>query len=229
MKYYDCSGNVIKVKLLNKVGSGHCGEVYFCNDEWVIKQYFDKCVSDFRLSKEVYEATKIIDSDYIATIGELLYKKPNSKMVDAYTCKYIKPSDINILETDINYMFDNMSALSHVFSAFTELGIQVKDVKCDNTILQDDKIVLIDIDLFQKYTNSNKKLLEIRNRAQTLNLFRALLINCIQKNDYSEVFCCKVYSLFNYDLYDKNDDLVSEVAKKFVNCKYPIDYFIRKK
>lgn len=149
--------------------------------------------------------------------------------IDAYTCKYVKPDDINILTMSTDYMLENIYEISKIFSYLSSKGIRTQDVKPQNTILTTDRIVLIDIDCFDK-VNVNLDSLNRKNQFDLLKLMQNLFLNCIDKYcDYGDdikgliKYKQVVYEMF-YELSLREAEIKFEIVSNFFNTyKYPID------
>lgn len=234
MKYYDCFGNEKDYQLLDKVGNGCCGDVFFISPDELLKIYYPTCSDSNKLKKIVYDAIKEINSEHIMKINELLFDHKieglyfdinhlfKTNFIDAYTCSYIKPDDVDILSTDSQYLLYNLKELSKVFSSFAERSILAGDIKWSNVILQNDKIVLIDLDGFSD-VNISFPTLDVLNQKLLLTLFKKLFINCIDKYEYDCHYISTVYSLFDdFSVNDYRDDF-KNINEFFESEKYPID------
>lgn len=234
MLFYDCYGNEYEFDLSNKVGNGNCGEIYRYDSEWVLKYYYDTCCDDYRLRKGIYDIIQEIKSPYIAEVKDLLFKEKinddvsdldfffDKHVIDAYTCRYIRPDNIDILTTSTDYLVDNMNELSKLFFEFAKYDIGTFDVKPDNAIVQSDKIVLIDLDLFKKSRVSGDELEEM-NQKRLLHFIRCLLMDCMLAYGYHRDLISSMNYMFRNIRYNSGANVVLEVAKEFQKYKYPID------
>lgn len=222
MKFYDYYGQVHNYDLSDKINhnQGLCGEVYRCDSQWLLKKYRDHCSSDLRLSKDLYDVMKEIDSEHLVEIRDLLFQeKRESEMtpIDAYTCRYVQPYADDILLMPTDYLTYNMNELSKVFTKFSECSIRVDDVKGENAIMQKDKIVLIDIDLFYKVM-MNKGELDNLNQLDLLKLFKEMLSSCVYEYEHNLAFLNSISEIF------EGSSRVLDVIQKFQSYKYPVDY-----
>lgn len=248
MIYYNSEGKKIEFKK-NKdkfINNGYCANVYKYDSKYAIKIYNHNCNKEYRLKKDMFYEIDDIKSDNLVKIYDTLYKKNiqnslkkfifttlykendflNNYIIDGYLMKYYEPSKLNILETDIEYMLQNMYQLEKLFNIFTNKSILVQDVKIGNIILGENNIVIIDPDLFDKVSYSYELLRSINN-SELLKLFKSLFIyhykflknkipNFEEKND----------KLFNMNLND-SVDVTSKISKKMRKLKYPIGYYYR--
>lgn len=234
MVLYDYNGNEYEFDLSNKIGDGFCGNVYRYDNEFVLKQYRDLCPNCLRLKRNIYDAIKEINSPHVVEIINLLYKNKieksknsliglRNKPISGYTCKYIKPDKVDILTTPTEYLIYNMNELNKVFTEFSKRNIRANDVKIENVVMKNDKIVLIDLDLFHKVMIKDKNL-ERLNQIELLRLFRDIVSDSIYDCEYNVDFIESVERMFNLSMFTKETDLISEVIKQFQKYKYPVDY-----
>jgi len=234
MIFYDYNGNEHEFDLSNRIGNGWCGEVYQYESELVLKKYRDLCHKRLRLKKDVYDIVKDINSPHIVEINELLFKKKREDSifsvlglenvaVDAYTCKYIKADAIDILNTPTEYLIHNMNELSKLFTELSRHGVRVEDLKASNTIIQEDKIVLIDFDLFHKVLMTNKRLDRL-NQLDLLLLFKEIISDCVWEYEYEFDLIDSIDEVFKCSQYFGASAPIVEVSKQLQKYKYPIDY-----
>lgn len=223
MIFYDCNGNERHFDELTKFSSeGWCSEVYQYDSNMMLKKYRDSCFRRLRLNKDVCDIIQRIDSPHIYKINDLLFSKNEKKSpVAAYTYQYVKSDHVDILTMPTEYMIYNMNELSKLFTKFSDYHIRVGDLKTENTVLQKDNIVLIDLDLFRKVLMSKGRVNK-RNQLDLLYLFKDLLSDCAYIYDYSDDFLDSIIEIFANC--SKSADGVLEVQKQFQKHKYPVDY-----
>ncbi len=234
MVFYDIMNREHRFDNLEKIGEGCCGTVYKYDPEWVIKHYNKTCSDDYRLSKFIYDLIRQINSSHIAEVKDLLFEQKiediifdvnfffKHRPIDAYTCRYIKEDRFDMLTTPTDYVLDNMNEISKIFNIFSENGIRTNDVKAANAIVQTDKVVLIDLDGFEK-VNVSCLGLNAFNQRQILHLFRGLLLNSICEYDYDSRLTLGLYDLFDFSSISIDADVVSELQNRISGYKYPID------
>lgn len=204
----------------NYLNHGNCAKVYK-EGEFVKKVYYDYCLEKNRIDKEVYEIIKKIDSSYILKIHTLYYDLLKKRIM-GYLADYYKPDQINILEEDIYYTLDNLHNIRLLFEKLASYFIKVDDVKILNTILQKDKIVLLDPDLFKIVDCSEDDCIK-HNNQRLINLFKSIYEEVITTNlsQFKENPYFILDDLFKID----SDNLEDGIAKKLTKYKYPIEYF----
>ena len=234
MVLYDYEGNEHEFDLSDKIGNGFCGEVYRYDSEFVLKKYRESCPNCLKLKRNIYEAIKEINSPHVVEIINLLYtnKIGNSnsplfglrnKSISGYMCKYIKPDKIDILSIPTEYLLYNINELNKVFTEFSNRNIRAIDVKVENVVMQNDKIVLIDLDLFRKGMLRDKRI-ERLNQIDLLHLFRDMVSDSIFDCEYNIDFLESIEKIFDLSKFTKETDLILEITKQFQKYKYPVDY-----
>lgn len=141
-------------------------------------------------------------------IYDLLYEDIDLSELSGYTAKYYEDKKINIFDKDLDYVLDNMNNIEKLFDELSKNIIRVKDLKYKNTILMDDKIILIDPDAYKK-VNYSESSLRIINKKELLSLFKNIYICCLSKKDS----CKKIYDLFDIKV-DKSTNITYELSKK---------------
>ncbi len=224
MKYYDCSGVEHEFDLSDNIGHGWCGDVYRYDSEWVLKKYRDFCSGRLRLKKDIYDIVKELDSKYIVEFKDLLFKDKDAKAktpIDGYTCRYVRPEMVDILSMPTDYLTDNIDEISKVFAELSNRGVRVSDLKGSNVIIQNDKIVLIDIDLFHRVRTGKKKLNRL-NQLDLLYLFKEILSDSVYEYEHNFNYLDVIDDVFAD--FSKSSDSVLEVQKQFQKYKCPADY-----
>ena len=240
MKYYsrDCKELSLNIEALSYLNCGGCAEVQY-NGKIIFKKYYDFTERQFRLSPEMFDILKTINNEHLMKIYEI-YSKTNilkllsSKIgktkftVDAYTAKYYRDDDIDILATTKDYLLDNFRELEELFTAFTTNGIKPGDLKRDNTVLNSNGIILIDPDSFSISPDSNNDLV-IKNKKALLSLFKDLLLKCALYKEDCEQSIQFIDRKIDNDLTDfkinERTEITVELSKKLKYVKRPIDYF----
>ncbi len=240
MGYYNRDGQKLSLKLetLKHLNCGGCAKVRY-NEKIIFKEYYDFTEKEYRLTPEMFDILKAIDNKHLMKIYEIYSKmnilgllslKANMTpfIIDAYTAKYYRDDNIDVLAAPKDYMLDNFRELEELFTIFTTNGIKTNDLKRGNTILSSNRIVLIDPDSFSILSASNNAL-AIKNKKALLMLFKDLLLNCaLNKEDYEQ----SIQSIIkkadsNLTSFEINEDteITTELSKKLKYVKRPIDYF----
>ena len=214
----------LKMVILNEenyLTHGHCAKIYK-EGEFVKKVYYDYCLEKNRLDKNVNEIIKKIDSSYILKIHTLYYDY-FKRHVMGYLATYYEPANIDILEEDVTYTLENLHNIKLLFDKLASYSIKVDDVKTLNTILQKDKIILLDPDLFEIVKCSEESCIK-HNNQELIHLFKSIYKEALL-NYLSEFKNKNPYFILD-DLFKVNsDNLEEEISKKLIKYKYPIEYF----
>lgn len=231
MIYYNSNGEKREYTNLKPFNSGSCGQLFYYDNDKLLKIYFARTHEDGRIKKYVYNVIKEMNSSHIVNILELLYKEKTNnaerQIVEAYTCGYIKPEEVDILTTSTEYLLENIHELDKVFKYFTSKKVVVDDVRPANTILQKDKIVLIDIDSFRKVSYEDY-ILSYINEQTIPTLLEGIFLECCANYNNQSIkeaveFEIAVHDLFyNINLLPE-EDRIKIMNEFFSKYKYPID------
>lgn len=218
---YDVNLNPVLLKEENFLASGNCAKVYK-EDNYVKKVYFEYCSKNNRVDEKVYNILKNIEYPNMMKMYGLYYDY-FKKNIKGYFAEYYKPDEINILEEDIYYTLNNIHNIKLLFDELSSYFIKVDDVKYLNTILQKDKIILIDPDLYRVVNCSEEDCIKYNNQ-KFINLFKSIYKSSIGEKiiDFKEI---NPYFILD-DLFKVNSNIIEdEIAKKLTKYKYPIEYF----
>ena len=220
---YDVNLNPVLLKEETYLVSGNCAKVYR-EDNYIKKVYYEYCLEKNRIDKKVYEIIKKIDSSYMLKIHDL-YHDYFKKHIMGYLADYYKPDTVNILEEDIYYTLDNLHNIKQLFDELASYFIKVDDVKILNAIIQKDKIVLLDPDLYRIVNCSEEDCIK-HNDYELINLFKSIYKESLTTNlsQFKENPYFILDDLFKVD----SDNIEDEIAKKLTKYKYPIEYFKNK-
>ena len=231
MTYYNSNGEKREYTNLKPFDSGDCGQLFSYDNDKLLKIYFERTHKDNRIKQYVYEVAKEMNNSHLINISELLYnEKPNdldTQIVQAYTCEYIKKDDVDILTTPTEYLLENIHELDKIFKYFTSKKIVVDDVKPANTILQKDKIVLIDIDCFRKVSYEDY-ILSYINEQTIPTLLEGIFLECYAKHNIQNIkeaskFEIAIHDLFWYINSLPEENRIKTIDELFKKYKYPVD------
>lgn len=211
----------------NGINYGQCGEIYHYDSDKCVKIYYTDCSYNCRISKNIYEQLKDIDSDYLIKFYELFYSDPFLEHISGYLTKYYQSENFDFFEKSIDYNLYIMNELLKLFKKLSYNNIITSDVKKSNIIYNNEKIIIIDPDLFYQYSD-----LEICKRENYKNLI--YLFKSIYRDEFRNLdINYKGFNPFQYldDLFDfePNEQIVDNLSKKLKKYKYPKDYFLERK
>ncbi len=240
MQYYDSEGNL---RTFNTDGNhfktGSTSYVFKIGD-LILKEYRKSIGDYYCLDSKVFSFLKTIDHPNFLDLQECFFdttsvdknqipdeiKKQLKEMpLSAYSYNFILEENVDILNMPKDYFLINLEGLEELFDIFDEEKLVLADIKPMNTIINRERIVLIDPDYFMFFNENDKSFNweEIRrhNRLLLLRLMRYLLKG-------RHIFAGKgVKKLLSDDLLDKQK-MVDEVSKRMEYAKTPADIIMRK-
>lgn len=211
--FYDEKGTIQKIKIDKLLKKGLDTETY--------KTTGNECLKVFRNLYEdemLFKILSKLDLNNFYKINKLLYDKDNNFM--AYTARFYKKEDIDILTMPVDYTIENMNRLYKVSSILSSNNIRIEDLHHKNVILDNNNITIIDADRYiydpnNEHKDYNKRFI---NTLFVLLYMTSSEINQLATNQNYYDMVTSIRQLFAKD---NNPDIVS---KKLVKYKYPIDY-----
>ena len=209
MKIYtqNKSIKVLDFEKLLCIGYGNTANIYKM-DDYIYKRYFSYTSDKYKLDSDVFTVLKQLKSENMMKIYELLYEDENLGEISGYIAKYYLKKIIDIFEKKSDYALENMNQIEKLFDELSENEIRVNDVKYNNTILTENKIILIDPDAYKKVI-CNKEKLKIYNKMELIKLFKSIYSHS-KKSPYD---IKETYELFNIELNEKTN-VTFELSKK---------------
>ena len=242
MKYYsrDCKKLSLNTKTLKYLDSGECARVRY-DDKLIFKEYYISTEPEYRLSPEMFAIFETIDNQHFMKIYNIYSRMNGLRLlstktkilpftIDAYTAKYYKDDNVDVLEAPKDYLLDNFRELEDLFTLFTTNKINPADLKRRNTILNNNGIILIDPDSFSLSSDS-KIDLSLKNKKALLNLFKDILLECAYKKEECQQNIVSISEKIKADLTDfaisENTEITNELSKKLKYVKKPIAYLTK--
>lgn len=219
-----------KVEIGTKIiGGGHCSEVHEFNERICAKVYYDSCLIKNRIEEDIYKDLKTVKTDYLVRIYQLLYKDPSCKTVaDGYLMKQYTANLLEILGKEVEFTLYMMEQHLKLFDQLADKHIIVDDLKLENMIYTDEKLVLLDPDLFYYRKDFDVKSCRLVNYHELVSFYKKIY--------EEEIIKCKFLDRFKREivlneLFDFKEDcqLVKRLSDNFKGYKYPIDYVLSKK
>ena len=209
MKLYtqNKSIKVLDFEKLLCIGYGNTANIYKI-DDYIYKRYFSYTSDKYKLDSDVFTVLKQLKSENMITIDELLYEDENLEEINGYIAKYYLKKIIDIFDKKSDYVLENMNQIEKLFDELSKNGIRVNDVKYDNTILTENKIILIDPDAYKKVI-CNREKLKIYNKKELMKLFKSIYLHS-KKSPYDSK---ELYELFNIELNEKTN-VTFELSKR---------------
>lgn len=233
--FYTESGLVVDKKKIEKNGgvylsSGNYGNAYKLNDK-VVKLVFNDG------SSEQYDTVSCIKNlslpNFYKLYNVLSCEKSGIKTFGGTISKFYSSEDVDIFLKPTDYLLDSFNSLHKSMVELGKNNIFVFDLNRANTIVNDNGIFVIDVDLYQRMMNNLPK------NVISKNLFKlkcSVFYELMQSNflnyhsDELKVLSGEDISRILYDLLNLNDFDDSKTFNKTLSkFKYPIDYIRSKK
>lgn len=164
------------------------------------------------LSEDNFDLISKIKHDNFIDLIERYHRVPKSSdFVEAYTYHEIVGKTYEFVECDTEFCIDQLNKLLTLVDYFSELGIKISDVSAENTVVLENRIVLIDPDLYV-YVGTSKNVTSF-NRNQLLFLILSYFYS------YTGTLVPGIID----DSVDKENPIAG-IAKKLSPYKRPIDY-----
>lgn len=185
---------------------GTCGYIYRYGDK-VLKVYKDLCSFRYKLQRRNFNLLKKLDVPSLPKLDEYFFSfKIGSLMkerVSAYTMDYIERKDFDILTCDKKFLYEIVTKLDYSIMQLSENDIVLYDIKRLNTILNDDGINLIDVDLYHKkdifYMFYNSKIYNV-NKALIIGLLNQYIFYSAVEKDLKNAYDSLLFIKYNPDL-----------------------------
>lgn len=218
---------------LQYIARGSCAKVYLYNDI-IFKKYNEDIPYFYRMDLKLFEILKQIKNPHFIELYniytrnisfyEYMKTKKDIRYFDtlAYTAKYYPDDKVNILFESKDYLLENLYELEKLFNTFSNLGICVNDTKYSNTILNREKIVLIDPDLY--YFDNTEEDLKKKNRILLSTLIKNILINSSPDDEILNNFTKKIAEFTDFD-FDSKTELSLQLSRKLTSTNKPIEFF----
>lgn len=243
MAYYNRNLKMLKLKRkkLEYLSHGNCAKVFRYGDN-IFKEYYSETGNKSRLNPKVFDILKDINHNHFIKLFEiygdmdllelLIYVcdrhsgEKDSFQVDSYMARYYSSDSINVLLEEVGYILDNFRELDLLFDVFTESGIKTTDVKSENTVINRDKIIIVDPDCFS-ISKVSASTLKIQNKEMLLHLFKSICKTSVAEFSNSREMMTKIDDKLADITVNKNTDIAYEISKKLKYVKKPIDYFMK--
>ncbi len=190
---------------------------WFCTEFAINDDVFDKlAMIDNKNLIKLYELFTIIsDGEY----EERLAKYQQGKRFfykDGYTAKYYQPDSINPVLEQSNYLIKSIEGLKELTEILSNSKVMMNDTKVENTIIQNNGIVIIDPDYYS-LSNQNIDSIKNYNYKELLKLLRSIFMH------YAKLKQRDILKFF--DELEKNDslDAICHIEKGLKKVNKPLD------
>lgn len=220
-----------KMQITSKMfDHGHCAEIHKINNQVCAKIYYDECFFGNRIYKSMYEDLKTIKSDYLVKIYQLLYQDLNQEIIGGYLMKYYIDNPLVFLYGKVEFTLSMMEEHLKLMDQLANKHIIVDDLSRKNIIYTDDKIIMIDPDLFSHNYEDGYEIFRcnLLNYHHLYLFYKTLFRNEISK--YASLDICQSFRIADL-LFDFDNDrqMVKSLEDNLRGYQYPIDYVLAKK
>lgn len=220
------------------LSSGGCAKI-FSDGKTILKCYYENLGSIYRIDCSLFCILRDIINDNFIELYEscpidsfvetLKYNLGLPYLVGAYTAKFYKEGNIDILKCNKDYLLDNLFRIEKLFYEFALQQITVYDLKRDNVILTNNNIVIIDPDMFY-ISNEDKECVREVNRRELIVLLRSIIANAFNLKEMDDI--SKINKMIDEkligDCINSDKEVTYEVAKKLRYVKTLDEIFDRK-
>ena len=214
--FYDKDGNSIVYDLDKKISNGAYGNIYKINSDECIKLYYKFSYSN---QEYVIQLIKEMKLGNMYDIHNLLYN--NNHNLIGYTMKYYEEYYSDLFLVPMDYLITNFCSIYDIIKQVSKANVIMNDTNPKNVILTSDKIMIIDIDQYTlvKLSGFTENIYQDNTR-RVYDLFIDLFLQSFKNDNFEYNYrksLNKLSRIFNYN------NSVSDVCKKLVKYKYPID------
>lgn len=195
----------------------------------ILKKYW--YCTEYAISDDVFDRLCNIDNDNFIKLYELFTIIPDNeyeKMYaryqsgrkffckDGYTAKYYQPDPINPILEPSTYLIKSIEELKALVDTLSNSKIMMTDTKVENTIIQNNGIIIIDPDYY-KISNQSIEVIKKHNYKELLQLLKTIFAHYVgmKKTD--------ILKLFNEGENSNSLETICDIEKRLRKVKRPID------
>lgn len=164
-----------KFKYLDR---GNCS-VVSKNGNIVLKIYKIDCKSVYRLNKSMFKQLKKLDDPNLVRLRNMYYHYKTSayklSSIDAYTMDYIKLLPQRITDLDRQQLLELFLSLDETLRRLSEHKIVLRDVHTKNIIINPDRIIILDPDMFYNLKTKSKSKIYSLNKNIMLFVLNSMI------------------------------------------------------
>ena len=218
MKLYDKDGEEVLVRRVGFVGSGMYGRVYRTSDL--------KCLKLYRKGIELDPDTNILiknmELDNFCKIYKILFDEKGR--YKGNLMEYYQKEKVDVLTLPSDYLLDNLRGLATSVLKLLDNKVFISDMNIENVIVNSNEIIVIDTDLYVRREEYKDDVLYRYGVSSLQGLMVSIYLDSLRKYHNSSRIVDDEMAIKN--LFD-NPFNVTEVSRKLVRCKHPIDYVMR--
>lgn len=225
MVYYNTKGQLVDFSLESPILHGTSANIYPIRDTLYFKKYYPSTPEALRMNYEMFPFFKKLNHPFICQVMDLYYAKECNKeehlfldhLTAGYTFQFIEEMASNLLEESVDFLIYNLENLERLMGLFTENQVKAQDLKKDNTVFSEHRIILIDLDSCRR-VQEEKAVLQRWNQLKLKQLFLELFR---RSASYSFLYDKKVQDLF---FVEEGKLLIDEVKRRLIKYKNPLNY-----
>ena len=224
MKLYDEKGNKVKIKQGRSIYNGRNSKLYKVSEEDLLKVWKKK--------PEIWteEIMKLLMELYLSNfyqIKKLYYTKDTTTLKAMRMKNYQTRENPDILTESTYYTLENLWSILENATTLTEHDVWINDLHTDNVILEEQKIIIIDTELYTKNRFFTKEDLFQKNIDSVMELFFRLFQEALEK--YHGNYNTKENLYLLRELFkNQENSSIERPFKKLSRYPKPIDYFKHK-
>lgn len=172
MILYSKDNKEIDTRSFRYIDSGNCSTVSK-RGNIALKVYKYDCKSVFRLNKSMFKQLKKLDDPNLVRLRNIYYHYKASayqfSSIDAYTMDYIKLLPQRITDLNRQQLLELFLSLDETLGRLSENKIILRDLHTKNIVINPDRIIILDPDMF--YTLKTKSKSKIYTINKNIILF----------------------------------------------------------
>lgn len=233
MNYINSNGSIFTdiEKYSEYIDSGGCGIIHRSGDT-ILKRYYESTENVYRINKKIFDFLKTIDSPNFIQLYDIYTKSNYPKFLlskvhiikfraDAYTAKYYKPVDIDPLYYPKEYLLESFLEIEKIINYLSNNRVAADDLKKKNAVLTDDRIVLIDPDLYSFHKDKHGDVNGL-NKLHLLYLLKSFLIDGRCQED--KKLLTKWYKdNYDFNVFSSSDCATDYIANTLKYVKKPVE------
>lgn len=187
MTYYNKNNEEFDLSGFQYYSSGVCANVYTDN-EIAFKIYNHDCKYRLYLSRKIFTILKNIKTAGLVELIDYYHEYESHFLpMDAYSMKFVKGKDVDILHADKKYLCDCIDQLDETIKKLSENKIVMFDTHADNILFKENGPTIIDPDQFYQSKLLSKREIYERNKMHILEYFVSTIMESMKSNTESYV------------------------------------------
>lgn len=229
MRLYRKDGHSFSFDNTSPIDYGSFGKIYRLPSDICYKIFSSSLAiygTNSQFDEEIFNILKSLNLKNFYELYEIFYNKALTRIL-GYSSKYYESEDIDILTLPTDYLLNNLYNIYDDIKKISKENIIVSDLHDGNVILNSNKMIIIDTDLYHKsFFNRDNEDIFKSNLYSLCSLFTCICYEALDMYHENEDIPNKerLNSLFR----PSKDNSIDNVCKKLIRYKYPIDYLSKK-